>query len=169
MRKYIKWVLIVLAILVMAFIFILSSQNAVESTNESRGIGSFIGHVLFRDYDRWDPADQLAFVKKIDGSVRKAGHFVEFALLGTVLHLALSAWGVKPKTALPISLGAGVFYALTDEFHQWFVDGRAPEVTDLLLDSAGVAFGCLIVWIILTAAERKRSKKGGTESSVSET
>ena len=164
MNKTLKWILIVLLILVMAFIFIMSAQNARKSTDESRGVGRMIGRILHRDFDEWDPSDQLAYVRKIDGTVRRFGHFTEFTLLGAVLHLVLTVWGVKEKIALPVSLGAGVLYSLTDEFHQLFVEGRSFEFSDILLDSAGVAIGALVVWIIVTAVARKREKKAGTAS-----
>ena len=169
MKKYVKWILVVLTVVVMAFIFVMSSQNASDSTGESRGIGMIIGQILWRDFDEWDPADQLDFVKNIDGTVRQLGHFIEFALLGTFFNLALSAWGVKPNKALAASIGFGVFYALTDEFHQWFVDGRTPQVGDLLIDAAGTAFGCLVVWIILTSVASRRAKKELADLSASGT
>ncbi|MBQ6263332.1 MAG: VanZ family protein [Clostridia bacterium] len=165
MKKYAKWIFLVLTVLMMAFIFIMSSHTADESTNESRGIDSIIGRILWRDFDEWSPSDRLDFVTKIDGTVRTLGHFIEFAVLGSLIHLTLRAWDVKSKIALPASFGGGVFYALTDEFHQMFVDGRAAQIGDLLVDSAGVAFGCLIVWIILTAAASRRAKKGKADPS----
>ncbi|MBR3423350.1 MAG: hypothetical protein IKG80_02540 [Clostridia bacterium] len=46
MKKYVKWILVVLTVVVMAFIFVMSSQNASDSTGESRGIGMIIGQIL---------------------------------------------------------------------------------------------------------------------------
>ncbi len=169
MKKTVKWILTVMSILVMAFIFIMSAQSASKSSDESSGIGRIIGQIIFRDFKDWTSSEQVGFVAGINHSVRKLAHFIEFAVLGSVFHLTLSAWGMKPNVALPVSFGAGAFYAATDEFHQLFVEGRSAEFTDVLLDSAGVAFGCLVVWLILTAVLRRRAKKGEAAASASGT
>lgn len=42
-------------------------------------------------------------------------------------------------------------YAVTDEFHQGFVDGRTPKVLDVLIDTAGGIAGAGIIvlfWLI---------------------
>ena len=42
----------------------------------------------------------------------------------------------------------GTIYAVSDEVHQLFVEGRSCEVRDMLLDSAGVAAGVLLMnWL----------------------
>ena len=42
----------------------------------------------------------------------------------------------------------GTVYAVSDEVHQLFVEGRSCEVRDMLLDSAGVAAGVLLMnWL----------------------
>lgn len=38
----------------------------------------------------------------------------------------------------------GALYAASDEFHQLFVPGRSGQISDVLLDSAGVCFGVLL-------------------------
>ena len=49
----------------------------------------------------------------------------------------------------------GTIYAVSDEVHQLFVEGRSCEVRDMLLDSAGVAAGVLLMnWL-----NRYRSRK----------
>lgn len=40
---------------------------------------------------------------------------------------------------------------MTDEVHQYFVLERACAVTDMLIDSAGVAVGAMILILILKA------------------
>ena len=65
--------------------------------------------------------------------LRKLGHAAEFAVLGVLLHRALSA----PWLALAI----GSLYAATDELHQAFVRGRQASPLDWVIDTAGVALG----------------------------
>lgn len=40
----------------------------------------------------------------------------------------------------------GMGYAILDEIHQLFIDGRAGQVRDVLIDTIGIALG---VWIVL--------------------
>ena len=51
-------------------------------------------------------------------------------------------WSLRRKMALVISLC--FIYAITDEFHQSFVPGRAPEVRDVLIDTLGSSVGMSI-------------------------
>lgn len=160
MRKSVRWLLLILAIGMMVFIFVMSSHNAADSTEESRGIARLIGQIFIRDFDKWDAEDQLDFVKSIDGTVRKVGHFAEYAALGGMLYLVLFSWGMKPHAALSVSFGAGVLYAVTDEVHQLFIDGRSLEFSDIVIDAAGTAVGCLLVYAIVTTVKGRREKRG---------
>ncbi|MBP1587980.1 MAG: VanZ family protein, partial [Clostridia bacterium] len=60
------------------------------------------------------------------------------------------------------AVAIGAFYAVTDEFHQLFVEGRGGTTEDVLIDSAGVLFGVLVVllavWLVARGKERKAVK-----------
>jgi VanZ family protein len=71
-----------------------------------------------------------------DTVLRKAGHMTEFAILGALLFRALGR-------ELP-AFAAGVAYAVTDEVHQHFVEGRHGSPTDVALDAVGVAVGIFL-------------------------
>ena len=49
-----------------------------------------------------------------------------------------------------------IIYALTDEWHQMFVPGRAAEWKDVLTDSFGALTGILIIVAIFLTFVRKR-------------
>jgi VanZ family protein len=69
--------------------------------------------------------------------LRKAAHMTEYAILGALLLRALGR-------ELPALL-AGVAYAVTDEIHQHFVEGRHASAVDVALDSVGVAVGIYLL------------------------
>jgi VanZ family protein len=71
-----------------------------------------------------------------DFVLRKGAHMAEFAILGALLFRALGR-------ELPAFL-AGAAYAVTDEVHQHFVEGRHASALDVALDSVGVAVGILV-------------------------
>jgi VanZ family protein len=72
-----------------------------------------------------------------DMLLRKAAHMTEYAILGALLVRALGR-------ELPAFL-AGVAYAVTDEIHQHFVEGRHAAAIDVALDSVGVAVGIYLL------------------------
>ena len=68
--------------------------------------------------------------------LRKLAHTAEFAVLGALLLRAL-----RDETA---AFAGGVLYAITDEVHQLFVQGRHGSALDVAIDSVGVAAGILL-------------------------
>src|SRR5687767_1390131 len=73
-----------------------------------------------------------------DTPLRKAAHFLEYAILAVLFWRALSGGG--PSDTRPLfwcTLIFSVLYAFTDEVHQGFVPGRTPAVLDWVIDSAG--------------------------------
>lgn len=72
--------------------------------------------------------------------VRKTAHLTEYALLGFFTARAFAQFDKSPFLSLPTSIA----YAITDEFHQAFVPGRAARFTDILIDSIGVIIGTLL-------------------------
>jgi VanZ family protein len=48
----------------------------------------------------------------------------------------------------------GIFYALTDEWHQSFVPGRNSSIFDLIVDAIGV-FSASVLFPFLPLKERK--------------
>jgi len=78
----------------------------------------------------------------IDLIGRKLIHFAEYALLCFLWWRALASVTSPRRAALwAFLLASG--YAVTDEFHQSFVEGRHGNVLDWLIDSAGAALVAL--------------------------
>lgn len=73
----------------------------------------------------------------LDLLLRKLAHMIEYALLFLLWRRALP--GAPPGAAAAIAVG----YAISDEIHQSFVDGRHGTPVDVLIDSAGVALAWL--------------------------
>lgn len=105
------------------------------------------------------PAEPLGLV------VRKAAHFTEFMILGMAIAVNVRDYLIpaqehRPAKQVPLLKAwavtwiLGTLYAVTDEFHQLFVPGRVGAVMDVCIDSAGVATGALIMWLILVRREK---------------
>ena len=93
--------------------------------------------------------------------LRKGAHFVEFAGLGLCLCNALYASFGHRLTPVFALVGT-VIYAISDEVHQIFSEGRACQITDVLIDSAGALSGIVIAFLVYKII--RRNKNGSTET-----
>ena len=83
------------------------------------------------------PPDPLA-----DLIFKKGAHFTVYAVLAVLFRRALP----PGRWIWALSLISTVLYAASDEWHQSFVPGRHPQLTDVLIDLCGAATGLLIFW-----------------------
>ena len=61
------------------------------------------------------------------------------------------------KYALAMSIFLSFLYACTDELHQIFVPGRSAQFRDVLIDTLGASFGCLLIHTLLTLFTKLKS------------
>ena len=131
----------------MGFIFCMSLNNAEESKALSDSLAQRLINLL-----------GINIPKVI---LRKGAHFVEFAGLGLCLCNALYASFGHRLTPV-FALVGSVIYAISDEVHQIFSEGRACRITDVLIDSAGALSGIVIAFLVYKII--RRSKNGSTET-----
>ncbi|MBO5359790.1 MAG: VanZ family protein [Clostridia bacterium] len=128
----VSWLLVAVC---MAIIFALSHQPASESGELSMSVMGFFAKIL------------TEFIESIGhDAFRSIAHALEYCGLGLLLFNALYHTAQKPLI-IP-SFAVGVFYALTDEIHQLFIEGRAFQFTDILIDAAGGAVGVAAGYVI---------------------
>jgi len=94
------------------------------------------------------PKDWLNFF------VFKSLHFLEYALLFILWYRALKNTIGKPFSPLWSALIAFI-WAVIDEIHQLYVPTRQGSPRDILIDSLGILFGLVCLWIILPKAPKK--------------
>ena len=68
-------------------------------------------------------------------------HFVEYSILGFLLFQSINTDEFFTISPLYGSVVIGIFFAISDEFHQSFVPGRHMSLVDMLFDSVGILFG----------------------------
>lgn len=129
------------ALLVMAVIFVFSSQATLESETASDAFAGLL------NLEQQDLATRVSNQPVLFGlTVRKLAHVFLYALLGFCAFQALS--GVKRRLAL--SAGIGLVYGALDELHQGLV-GRYGRWQDVLIDLIGVSLGLaaalLLPWL----------------------
>lgn len=123
-----------------AFIWSRSLMSAAESTADSDGVARWLMGLL-----GWETQPEwLTYV------IRKAAHFAEFAVLGAL-------WGgweqVGRRRLWPWGLPTGA----VDESLQFFAPGRAPMVTDVLIDMVGYLCGWAL-WRLFVRLRHKKKK-----------
>ena len=138
-----KSIFIVLLVLWMGFIFSMSSENAEKSSNTS---GQTIRVVLSAvpGFEEQPEEVKVNIIEKLQFIVRKSAHFIGYMILGILASGLILYYGNINKKYL-LAFLICVIYAISDEIHQLFVPGRAGQIRDVLIDSAGSFLGIIIV------------------------
>jgi VanZ family protein len=76
---------------------------------------------------------------------RKFVHAGIYALLCVLWWRALRTT-LPPSAALVAAVGIAFAYAVSDEIHQTFVEGRSGSPRDVAIDSAGIALAAGWLW-----------------------
>jgi len=74
-------------------------------------------------------------------------HLIEYAILFVLI------W--RATRSLSFSVLFTIFYAFSDEFHQFFVPTRTPSLADILVDILGMVLAWLVIWKLLPKAPEK--------------
>ena len=147
-KTILRIMILLLIILWMLAVFGFSNQNGEQSSNLSREIARKIVKT----------EEQIDLIEPY---IRKLAHLSEYALGGMIfLGMALT-FQISDKKRMLYSFLIGIEYAIIDEVHQLFIDGRAGKVTDVLIDSVGVALGIctlMFVYILMKTILAKRKE-----------
>jgi len=137
--RMISWILVLLW---MSVIFVFSSQDASASSQSSGVVSDAIIEVIEDTFpDTTISEDTFEF------TLRNAAHFFLYFVLGLLLLHALHFYQLKWISLIGYSLLIVIVYALTDELHQYYVPGRAFEISDLLIDTFGAMIGIALLSI----------------------
>lgn len=129
-------------VLCMIIIFSYSNQNSTDSAQTSDG--------LIRNlFD-------IFGIEMASGFIRKAAHAVEFGGLCFAFNLSYAATFMKYCPWL--SVVSTVFYAATDEIHQYFINGRACQLRDVFVDFCGAMAVTLVLTLIIYFYKRYTEK-----------
>lgn len=136
----------------MGIIFWLSSRTAEESSEQSTSVLMWLINIFGDNFFT-------------DFIVRKLAHCLEFTGLCLLFNTALYQ---QNKKYMPIP--AVIFtslYAVSDEIHQLFVEGRACRFLDWAIDTFGAilgAAGFLIIYKIIHSVISKKKKSIDTQN-----
>lgn len=170
-------IIVTIAITWCATIFKFSAMNSETSNGKSTGI---VEQAIVKVLDATNEAgitdshpddEKLAKAANlINAPLRKVVHATVYFVLAIIL-LALGRIIFGSKKYLltcVITILLCFIFAMTDEYHQTFVDGRTGQFMDVLIDTAGACIGTALfssyylVWCI-----GKRHQQFPTESAKS--
>ena len=147
-------VFLIFAVIWMIIVFKFSSQPADTSQNTSLNLTKRIVNVFFAGKSS---IEKEQITDKLDPYIRKLAHFTLYAIGGILIANYINTYNIKDKNKIIYSICIGATYACTDEFHQLFVEGRSGQLTDVLIDSLGVATGvCIFLCVITIFKKLKR-------------
>ena len=96
------------------------------------------------------------YINKFVFIVRKSAHFFIYLILGLLVASLLKEYSLVNKRMMIYSFLICFLYAISDEIHQLFVNGRSGEIRDILIDSMGSLVGIVIYYLI---RRRKNEQK----------
>ena len=132
------------------FIFYMSSKTANASNEISTSFLDGVLELLFKNYKSLPDEEKIIIIQNYHFFIRKLAHFSEFALLGIFSYFFLSTFDrIKNFLAGVIAWCYVTLFAVSDEIHQLFVEGRSGKVTDVIIDSFGGAVGILFIILIV--------------------
>ena len=124
---------LILVIIWMTIIFIMSSFNSTESSNQSNFIVEIIANIF-----------NITNTHTLSIIIRKLAHYTEYLILGI---LVINLNNNKSKS-IYLSIIICLLYAISDEFHQSFVPGRSCQILDIAIDFLGSLTGIYIYKLI---------------------
>ena len=136
---------IALVIFWMVTVFILSGEIATNSRETSGNVISWLIGMVNKNITLEEMEKLVTMLQPI---IRKCAHFILYVTGGILIYnLCLQFNNIKYVEVVSIILGG--IYAITDEIHQLFVEGRSGEVRDVLIDISGVTVGVMCLYFLL--------------------
>ena len=169
MKKILRWLSILPALLFPLIIFGFSSQTGSESGSLSYSLCK----IILKYFDRLFSLDLSvweinSYAMSFHILIRKLAHVTEYFLLSFCVFLPFRVWFYNPEAPKPRkelirkaiipSYLISLCYASADELLQSFVPGRHGTPIDVLIDSIGITLGCALLLIIYTKKNKHPDK-----------
>lgn len=138
-----KWVP-VLAWMILIFA---GSSDVLSAEHTSRFLIPFL---------RWlDPTISYHAIVAIHFTLRKLGHFTEYAILAGLLWRALHGTftALSRKLVSASTFVIAATFAASDEFHQSFVPSRTSSAHDVMIDCIGALFAVAVCTLLFRKAD----------------
>ena len=164
-NKKILWTIrIILSLLTVTCavtIFCFSAQTVTESKQTSDAVVDRVIENQHPDYASLPKSEQISISYYTEINIRTYAHMLIYCALGGLLFFFLFCFNINVLLSSVITLAIAFIYALSDEWHQTFVEGRTGSMSDVAKDTVGIICGiaiCALVYMALTYITHKKLK-----------
>ena len=154
-RKHIATIFWIMAIILLASIFFLSSQNGEQTEKISRAITEKISAILLENPSK-------AEIDSLHLTIRLFAHAILFFAMGVLLTLSCYLSFKKKGRWLWVLLIVGCIilgYSYYDEWQKQFIDGRHFQKDEALLNAISGVIGLVCTSILIGTAKLASSIK----------
>ena len=163
-------ILIIFIALTVGFILFNSTRTGEQSASMSQSVSETIAQIVVPDFDNLKEPTKSETVDKLHVSVRNIAHALEFAGLAFFVVLLLVTFKFNyGRYLMPSVLTLFICFtvAVSDEFLQGLVAGRASDMSDVLMDTLGVivaiicatVLDCIVKKFLAKNNKKKRGEK----------
>ena len=152
---------LIIIIIWMIIIFIFSNQLGEQSEGTSGRVTTNIINMA-SNIVNIESQDKENIMQILDPIIRKLAHFTIYLIGGFLIMNFANTFQTKESTKIIYSILVGIIYAGTDELHQNFIAGRSCLITDVYIDTLGIATGVFLFLLIFNIYIKvmKNFKKG---------
>lgn len=153
LKKIILWVAVI-ALSVRIFGFSAATGKQSEGTSEkiTKVILQMLGH---ETTNISEDTPEYKFFQMCHKIVRKAAHFFLYSVLAVLTLFLAKSYRLNILVSSVVSALYCLLFAIGDEIHQLFVDGRSGQIGDVFIDFGGALFGIGIVILMYHMMHRK--------------
>ena len=137
----IRIVLIVLTVACAVTIFCFSAQTVTDSKQTSDTVVDKVIETQHPDYESLPEPEKISINYYTEINIRTYAHMLIYCALGGLILLTLLSFRINLLISSSIALVGAFVYALSDEWHQTFVEGRNGSIADVAKDSIGIVCG----------------------------
>ena len=140
MKKYLKYIYLIIYILIISLIFMFALRDATESTTDSGRLTKLILSILkaLNLEDNINANTLSRLVRKL------IGHFGLFFVCGFFGINTFINFIKNKKQSIIINLIAGILIAIISELLQLIPIGRSCQISDMLIDYSGYLLICVV-------------------------
>ena len=149
-------VYLVVIILWMSLVFYFSHQPGDTSGNTSSSVTEIIVNIITLGQE-YNTEQKAILIERLNPIVRKLAHYSIYTLGGFLIINYLNIHIEKDKKKILFSIAFGAIYAMTDEFHQYFIIGRTASFFDVCIDTLGIITG-VYIFVLLSWLLKRRNK-----------
>lgn len=151
LKKGYTAVAIIGLVVLYVMIFMLSADDAEQSSEISRAVTGFlykIYHSLFQGNGDVIYNGVVQDTMEWEGLIRKLAHFTEYLGVGFLSYSVMTLWFPNVWKNTGLVMIQLLVSASADEFHQYFVPGRHASVKDVCIDCTGGIAGILLFQLL---------------------